>query len=321
MKHWDEELRYYKERYYKEVYRVAFDAHNKTLLLLVRKAIKRQLVSLRRNASEWFEVHRLNTSIPDIYRSIDMTVCDSRVLLRCGRMQKLYVFNVSAEHTLRDAGSVLVESKFFKLECTRRENDTLVPFSHFNWVSLQWLASLPLRLEPLASVDLTDPFWLLFRGELLLAAAWNDTTQTHTIVSFSAKATRSLSGEWSSTLSTMLPWAPGLSRASDLFSWMGTHWTCSSSISCEHRICESSSQKEQTPKQLGLLYIQYTEDSLESLYTLLHRCFRPLCSIFLLVLITTFVFFNNYFLHHLIIFNNYVNSLNMLPCYALHRSC
>ena len=47
------------------VWRVAFDAHTDTLLLLVRppKANYWQLVSLRRNASEWLEVQRLSISL------------------------------------------------------------------------------------------------------------------------------------------------------------------------------------------------------------------------------------------------------------------
>ena len=67
------------------VWRVAFDAHIDTLLLLVRGATGDyfQLVSLRRNASEWLEVQRLHIRIRYQYRFI-FAVCDSRVLLGGG---------------------------------------------------------------------------------------------------------------------------------------------------------------------------------------------------------------------------------------------
>ena len=88
----------------RDVWRVAFDAHTNTLLLLLEVAAYLQLVSLRRNASEWLEVQRFNTIISDHFKSSDMAVCDSRVLLLLRK--KLYVFDINAAHTLRDAGSV-----------------------------------------------------------------------------------------------------------------------------------------------------------------------------------------------------------------------
>ena len=172
-----------------DVWRVAFDAHTDTLLLVVMAANNWQLVSLRdRNASEWLEVQRLNTSISYSQLTVDLAVCDSRVLLGGIGGSTLYVFDVSAEHNLRDAGSVQLQtaSAIYGVACTRRDNDTLVAFSHASSVSLQRLASLPLRLEPLASVDFTAPRRLLFRGDLLLVADWNDTAGKHAIVSFRA---------------------------------------------------------------------------------------------------------------------------------------
>ena len=101
-------------------------------------------------------------------------------------MEKLYVFVLSAEHTLHDAGTVTLQSRFYGLACTRRENDTLVAFGHGSSVSLQRLASSPQRLEPLASVNLAAPWRVLFLEELLLVADWNTSTQEYSIVLFRA---------------------------------------------------------------------------------------------------------------------------------------
>ena len=163
---------------------VAFDAHTDTLLLLVwapRAGDYYQLVSLRRNSSEWLEVQRLDIKIQHSSTLLNFAVCDSRVLL--GRWNTLYVFDVSAEHTLRDAGSVTLQSQAYTIACTRLDGVTLVAFSHDTSVSLLRLTSLPLRLVPLASVSLnfTHPNHLLFREDLLLVADWDSS-----IVSFRA---------------------------------------------------------------------------------------------------------------------------------------
>ena len=180
------------------VYGVAFDTHTETLLLLLRAPTDDyyQLVSLRRNVSEWLEVQRINTRIrAESYYIFKFAVCDSRVLL--GGRYTLKVFNVSAKHTLLDAGNVTWQSRFHKLECTdpdcdtliavactSRGSNTLVAFSHDTSVFLQRLASFPLRLEPLAIVNLTAPRLLLFRGDLLIVADWNRANRTNAIVSF-----------------------------------------------------------------------------------------------------------------------------------------
>ena len=171
------------------VYGVAFDTNTDTLLLFFQTPTDvYQLVSLRRNASEWLEVQRLDTNPnPRSHYIPSISVCDSRVLLgQYGNPRTLHVFDVSEAHTLSDAGDVTPERRFYGFACARRGNDTLVAFAHSSSVSLQRLASLPLRLEPLASVDLTDPRRLLFRGDLLLVADWNEATRTHAIVSFRA---------------------------------------------------------------------------------------------------------------------------------------
>ena len=144
-----------------------------------------QLVSLRRNASEWLEVQRLDTRILH-NEFFNFAVCDSRVLLVQRGGNKMYVFDVSTEHTLRDAGSLTLQSSFYGVTCTRRDGVTLVAFSHDTSVTLLRLTSLPLRLVPLASVSLTAPGRLRFRGDLLLVADWNDATGSHAIVSFRA---------------------------------------------------------------------------------------------------------------------------------------
>ena len=169
-----------------DVWRVAFDAHTDTLLLIVWAPTYAshyyQLVSLRRNANEWREVQRLGTSLNSEVRS-HMAVCDSRVLLGQWGGRTMYVFDVSAEHTLRDAGNVTLQSWIFWVACTRLDGVTLVAFSHVTSVTLHRLTSLPRRLQPLASVGLIDPYRLLFRGDLLLVDDWN---RANRIVSFRA---------------------------------------------------------------------------------------------------------------------------------------
>ena len=111
-------------------------------------------------------------------------MCDLRVLLgQYGGGNTLYVFDVNKEHTLSAAGNVTLEW-FYGLACTRRGNDTLVAFTHESSVSLQRLASFPLRLEQLASVNVTDAWRLLFRGDLLLVAQYNITLRSDAILSF-----------------------------------------------------------------------------------------------------------------------------------------
>ena len=129
------------------MYRVAYDAHTETLLLLVLGPTYEyyQLVSLRRNASEWIEVQRVNHKY--YYSRPNFVMCDSRVLLvECVHRYTMYVFDVSAEHTLRDAGSVTFHSKPNAVACTRRDGVTLVAFTQYTSVSLLRLTSIPLRL-------------------------------------------------------------------------------------------------------------------------------------------------------------------------------
>ena len=177
------------------VWRVVFDAHTDTLLLAVSAPTGNyyQLVSLRRNASEWLEVQRLSTRIHyNLYNIFNFVVCDSRVLLGDVGGNTLNVLDVSAEHTLRDVGNVTLQSGAYGVACTRRDGATFVALSHFISVSLLLqLTSLPLRLVPLASVNLTAAHELLFLEDLLLVQLVKDdlnraTRSSHAIVSLRA---------------------------------------------------------------------------------------------------------------------------------------
>ena len=160
-----------------DVRKVAFDTRTGTLTLLARNDSVNNwlLVSLRRNASEWLEVQRFETILSKNESNFVMAVCDSRVLLSLsGRQdQRMYVFNVSATHTLHQVGQVDMPDPIWSLACTRRAADTLVAVGHSGSVSLQRLTSIPLRFEPIQNATSKNRgTWsqrLLFRGELLLA--------------------------------------------------------------------------------------------------------------------------------------------------------
>ena len=95
---------------FKDVRGMAFDALTDTLLLLVSD--QWQLVSLRRNASKWIEVQRL----PNVLNEEDdafalIAVCDSQVLIGKSKSRgncTLHVYNVSADHNVSAAGSVVM---------------------------------------------------------------------------------------------------------------------------------------------------------------------------------------------------------------------
>ena len=156
-------------------HRIAVDTHTGTLLLSVRSPTGDfgQLVSLRQNGNRWVEVQRLDTRIlvfdGNSYQIPFIVVCESRVLLAKSGEHTLHVFDVSVEHTLREAGYVTLQSEFRRFACIRRGNDTLIAFAQKSSVSLQRLTSLPLfRIEQVANVFVTNPCHLLFRGDLLL---------------------------------------------------------------------------------------------------------------------------------------------------------
>lgn len=159
----------------KHVHSAAYDAPTDTLLLAVWVESAGGgvywLVSLRRGAEEWSEVQRVQTEIKHLdfgpwYVTLS-SLCDSRVLVGERDTEKLSVFEVVEEHSLRPVGIVLLENQIREFACTRDGPDTLVALSHDdNSVSLHRLISL--RLETLARVKLTDPWDLMFHGTVLL---------------------------------------------------------------------------------------------------------------------------------------------------------
>ena len=164
------------------VWRVAFDAHTNMLLIVQPPANTVQLVSLRRNASEWLEVQRLYNTIFDEIPFVHMEVCYSNVLIGSGGKETLYLFDVSAAHTLSYAGSVVHQC--YGLACALRNCDTFVAIANLTSVSLQRLASSPQRREHIAtSVEFVRGKPLL-RGELLLVVDFDGPTNKCVIVSF-----------------------------------------------------------------------------------------------------------------------------------------
>ena len=117
-----------------------------------------------------------------------MAVCDSLVLLlaEAERDCTLHLFNVNAVHFMISVGSVTLKQPTKGLACTRRGNNTYVAFAHVSLVSLYLLESQSLLFKPLASFTLEKPHLLLFCGDLLLVADWNETTKTPAIVSLRA---------------------------------------------------------------------------------------------------------------------------------------
>ena len=71
-------------------------------------------------------------------------MCDFRFLLGGAGWRTLYVFDVSAELTVRAAGSVLSD---LPLASTRLDGNSLYAFSHWSSVSLQLLAAFPFHLS------------------------------------------------------------------------------------------------------------------------------------------------------------------------------
>ena len=170
---------------------MAFDAHTDTLLLVVSSTANGyQLVSLRRNASEWLEVQRLDTSI-----LITRLWSHGCVRLACAarKQRREHVVRVRREcrtHSARRGQCDSARLQIYGLACTRRDNDTLVAFSHcyHRCLCIGSRHSHCVSSRSRASHDLTDPRRLLFRGELLLVADWKTRyyTETHAIVSFRA---------------------------------------------------------------------------------------------------------------------------------------
>lgn len=189
----------------KEVYGVAFDAATDTLLLAVMEWKSNSslfdkianffemtfaskllyLTSLRRGADGWSEVQRVPTEITCSFRTVlwvGLSVAfGSRVLLGGGENRdKLYTFDLSADHKLGPVKTLAVVKKFRQFTCTREGSENLVAFSH-NDDSIALHRLTALQLETLASVQLTELPKLLFVGRLLIVAEWDKENETHKI--------------------------------------------------------------------------------------------------------------------------------------------
>ena len=149
-----------------DVTRVAFDARTDTLLLLVRNLTTDmwQLVSLRRNASQWLEVTRLTTDMHFEGYFPNIAVCNSHVLIvKHLQGNRLYVYSVSAEHSMSYTGVVLLgQLNWSGLACTRIGDDTYVALSLFfsSLVTLHRLEWPSLTFDPIANNTLENPSWL-----------------------------------------------------------------------------------------------------------------------------------------------------------------
>ena len=142
-------------------------------------------MSLRRNASEWIEVQRLPNVIEKTRYPL-IAVCDSHVLL--GREEgdgTLYVYNVSENHNV---SSVHFSQQNLTLAYTRISNNTYVALTRHNKTQVT-LHRLVWPLTPRGSRRIHGQYLskvLLFRGDLLIIADWNSTTNSHAIVSLRA---------------------------------------------------------------------------------------------------------------------------------------
>ena len=117
-----------------DVWNVAFDAATDTLLLALKAKARGSravawLVSLQRVSDEWREVQRMQTEFA-LSDWVGISFAgDSRAL--CGQQFKdrLYAFDVSADHRLQPVGTVVLEAAFCRFACTRLGGDSLVAFT------------------------------------------------------------------------------------------------------------------------------------------------------------------------------------------------
>lgn len=173
---------------------VAFDERSDTLLLIKSVCNDKDevwtewLMSLQRSAKYWIEVQRLCIGKqPD--DTPDFAVCESRVFLGpLGENHKrLEAYDVSAEHKLRPRDAVVVRNEFEHFACTRLNDEILVACSHAKSVSLHRLVDPvegALELESLSDIEVTHPYELLFRRDLLLVVDRNDEAEKDAIESF-----------------------------------------------------------------------------------------------------------------------------------------
>ena len=175
----------------KNVYNVAFDAATATLLLVVAEEAARDtrlwLVSLERGTRDWLEVERVQTELTPGSSNVGLQMAgDSRVLLGQEDTDSLYVFDVSAEHRLHDAGTVALEHQLCRFACTSLGSDTLVAVTQYRGkcVLVHRLLDGPLLLKPLARTQLARPGCVLWRGNQLLVAYSPSVYDSHVVDSF-----------------------------------------------------------------------------------------------------------------------------------------
>ena len=152
---------------------------------------------MRRNASKWHEMTRLTTDLTYTRHQFPMiAVCNSHVLVLMRWQGNLvYVFKVSAEHSVRNAGSLQLwrwsgYEEWMGLDCTRIGDVTYVAVSHrvpdvVQLLPLEWYFGSPkLSLFQRHTHDFYRPGLLLFRGDLLLVADCHSSSLKDAIVSF-----------------------------------------------------------------------------------------------------------------------------------------
>lgn len=172
------------------VLHVVLDVRTNTLLLLVQPSADDgdsnefwTLVSLRREGNTWVQCQRRRTEFRvDAARCFyDLLASESRVLLGMSGTPDVYLFELSAEHSLRPLGSAAMEEAYYYMAFTRLGTDFLVASSHRNAVSLRRvveqvapLEPLQLQLETLSRIELTHPTNLLFCRDGLLVAVTDE---------------------------------------------------------------------------------------------------------------------------------------------------
>ena len=121
--------------------------------------------------------------------------CATHMFFRVFQSHLLYVYNVSAEHSVSDAGFLFLGAQNLAgIACTSIGDETYFPLSspEASLVTLHRLVwSLPTpdhgpfaNIKNLSNVSKSWP--LLFRGDLLQVSDWNSTTRSHAIVSLRA---------------------------------------------------------------------------------------------------------------------------------------
>ena len=133
-----------------------------------------------------------------------------------GGTDTLYVFDVNEAQTLSYAGHVTLESEFYGVACTRRDNDTLVAFSHVDTCQLCLCnGSRHSHCVSSHSRASTSPIHIASCSAETCCSSQTTTVQPERTRSCLSAflATRSLSDECSSTLRTVFMHTAVLSPA------------------------------------------------------------------------------------------------------------